>query len=387
MLKRLRKHNPDLYKSHHGDSIVEVLIAVCIISLVLASCYALSNQNVRAIQDAQEHSEATQVLKAQVELLRRAAGAVEDDNSGIFAFSDTAPGTRYFCLSGYPSVTIVQLSAMGAALPPVAEDDFSKYSGACKDMFGRYNVAVTYDKSTNHVFVLTIRWDKIGGGKNQEQLVYRLWPKTKIIAPTPSCTAEADIALVLDTSSSMADTTIFGISRLKALKQVADYFVDNSSVSASGNHVAIVNFNHKTITSTTQGLTDNIPALHTGISDAVNATHWGTYYVQAMQTGLQALNGPGSRLTAPKVMVFISDGLPDDAEDSDWSSTSASVSMGYAQANLVKAQGVTLYTISISNEAVTVLQNMASSGKFAGAAYSYTDFTNIIEALADTLGC
>ena len=57
----------------NGDTIVEVLIASAIASLVLVSAYALTNKNVGAIQEAQEQSVAQKLVEQQVELLRDAS--------------------------------------------------------------------------------------------------------------------------------------------------------------------------------------------------------------------------------------------------------------------------------------------------------------------------
>lgn len=59
----------------NGDTIVEVLIASAIASLVLTSAYALTNKNVGAIQEAQEQSVAQKLVEQQVELLRDASTA------------------------------------------------------------------------------------------------------------------------------------------------------------------------------------------------------------------------------------------------------------------------------------------------------------------------
>jgi type II secretory pathway pseudopilin PulG len=53
-----------------GDTIVEVLISVAIISLVLASAYATTNRNSGAIQNSQEREEAQRLVQSQIEMLR-----------------------------------------------------------------------------------------------------------------------------------------------------------------------------------------------------------------------------------------------------------------------------------------------------------------------------
>lgn len=58
--------------SHHqsGDTIVEVLIAIGIVGLMLASAYAITNRSNRSLQDAQERGQALKLVETQIELLR-----------------------------------------------------------------------------------------------------------------------------------------------------------------------------------------------------------------------------------------------------------------------------------------------------------------------------
>lgn len=66
LMTRLRGGDASLQR---GDTIIEVLIAIAIVSLILAGAYASTNHNVRAIQDTQEHSQALQLVQTQVEFL------------------------------------------------------------------------------------------------------------------------------------------------------------------------------------------------------------------------------------------------------------------------------------------------------------------------------
>jgi Tfp pilus assembly protein PilV len=59
-------------RNERGDTIVEVLIAVAVVSLVLTSAYAVTNRNARAIQGSQEQAYAQKLLQQQVEYLRAA---------------------------------------------------------------------------------------------------------------------------------------------------------------------------------------------------------------------------------------------------------------------------------------------------------------------------
>jgi len=56
--------------NRRGDTIVEVLIAIAIVSLVLTAAYVISNKNTVAIQANQERIQAQHLVEAQIEALR-----------------------------------------------------------------------------------------------------------------------------------------------------------------------------------------------------------------------------------------------------------------------------------------------------------------------------
>lgn len=55
-----------------GDTIIEVLIAVAIVSLVITSAYLIAGNRMAAVQGAQEQSFAQKLVEQQTELLRSA---------------------------------------------------------------------------------------------------------------------------------------------------------------------------------------------------------------------------------------------------------------------------------------------------------------------------
>lgn len=57
-------------KRQRGDTIVEVLIAIGIVSLVLTAAYNMSNRNSRTMQDVREQTRAQKLVEAQIESLR-----------------------------------------------------------------------------------------------------------------------------------------------------------------------------------------------------------------------------------------------------------------------------------------------------------------------------
>jgi type II secretory pathway pseudopilin PulG len=56
-------------KNQVGDTIVEVLIAISVVSFVLVAAYIAANRNTRITQDVQERGQALQLATTQVEFL------------------------------------------------------------------------------------------------------------------------------------------------------------------------------------------------------------------------------------------------------------------------------------------------------------------------------
>lgn len=70
-----------------GDTIVEVLIAIAVISGVLATSYAIVNRNTISYQQASERVDALKLAEEQIELLRAGTEPSNQNNVG--------PNNRY----------------------------------------------------------------------------------------------------------------------------------------------------------------------------------------------------------------------------------------------------------------------------------------------------
>lgn len=68
-----------LHSNKKGDTIIEVLIAIGIVSLVLVSAYAVTNRNAQATQKIQEQGQAQKLVERQLELMRGFSGAISQD--------------------------------------------------------------------------------------------------------------------------------------------------------------------------------------------------------------------------------------------------------------------------------------------------------------------
>ncbi len=65
MLKNLSK----IYKNQKGDTIIEVIIAVAIVSLVLTGAFAISNRSSKSIRMSQERATGTKYAQSMIERL------------------------------------------------------------------------------------------------------------------------------------------------------------------------------------------------------------------------------------------------------------------------------------------------------------------------------
>jgi prepilin-type N-terminal cleavage/methylation domain-containing protein len=74
-----------------GDTLVEVLISIAIVSLVLGGAYVTTNRSLTATRAAQERSNALKLAEGQVEQLKAIIAATPDQ-----VFGPTAPLT--FCV-------------------------------------------------------------------------------------------------------------------------------------------------------------------------------------------------------------------------------------------------------------------------------------------------
>ena len=185
-----------------GDTIVEVLIVLTILSLAFVISYATATKGLSKTRSAEEHSQTLGILNGQVELLRHAAN--NPDSSHPLPL----PGTP-FCMNNLIPVII--------PAPPGAFDPATSNHAGCKTGTF-YNMSIV--AGSDGTYVLRVNWDGAGGlGRQQEQFTYRVKylpnegghdPGTGTSAPqikvtvkpirpnpdftTPACTNSADPA-------------------------------------------------------------------------------------------------------------------------------------------------------------------------------------------------
>lgn len=130
------------WSEQRGDTIIEVLIAISIVSLVLTSGYAATNRNAQVAQKIQEQGQAQKLVERQIEFLRTFTGTIHDGD--CLLSSDTG----VTAISGAPCD---QMTAEG--------------SGAT------YKLSITDKGSSLYQIVAT--WDALGGQTGNVTMYYR----------------------------------------------------------------------------------------------------------------------------------------------------------------------------------------------------------------------
>lgn len=156
--------------SSRGDTIVEVLIAIAIVSLVLVSAFVVTQKSAQAVRDSQERSEVEQLLQQQVELVRAEAMNETSPTGGVFS---TNP-IKYFCMD----TTAHTRADFPVPSPDLTKFDTGNYNGKClqRGLGMQYNLAVTYDTSSGTgVFKFEAHWESVRGGTDDEVMYYRIY--------------------------------------------------------------------------------------------------------------------------------------------------------------------------------------------------------------------
>lgn len=126
-----------LIKNRRGDTIIEVLIAIAIVSLVLVGAYVSVNKNTAINQDTQERSVAQKLVEGQIELLRTQSAAL----AGKTCFdSNSKPASGATC-------------------------NVSPDGGATYDL----NIGKQSDTS----YQVSANWDSLAGGRSNVTIYYR----------------------------------------------------------------------------------------------------------------------------------------------------------------------------------------------------------------------
>lgn len=140
--------------TERGDTVVEVLISIAVVSLVLGGAFVTSNRSLQGTRDAEERSNALKMAETQVEQIKYISAA---NPTAIFGSSVPAS----YCLVG--SVAIDSSNAQCLV----------DSGGAPTTTQPAYRLTVTRSGNT---FTIISSWTKVGSNQqNNVQLKYRAY--------------------------------------------------------------------------------------------------------------------------------------------------------------------------------------------------------------------
>jgi prepilin-type N-terminal cleavage/methylation domain-containing protein len=141
--------------TQRGDTLVEVLIAIAVISSVLAGAYVVTNKSLTSSRDAQERGNALKLSEGQLE---RVKTVVTTNPDAIFGL--TAPNP--FCINSANTPVAISNSACQVNALGVATSGQPQYR-------------LSIQRSGN-VFTLTTIWDNVRGtGTSKVELSYKAY--------------------------------------------------------------------------------------------------------------------------------------------------------------------------------------------------------------------
>jgi prepilin-type N-terminal cleavage/methylation domain-containing protein len=141
--------------TQRGDTIVEVLIAIAIISMVLAGAFVMTNNSLQGSRGAQERTNAVKLVESQIELIK---GLATTNSQAVFGAGVPAS----FCVNNAVAVVASTNAActMNAAGAPTTAEP-------------AYRISVTRSGNT---FTVRNTWTTLRGNTTSNvQMSYRVY--------------------------------------------------------------------------------------------------------------------------------------------------------------------------------------------------------------------
>jgi Tfp pilus assembly protein PilV len=128
-----------LSKQQAGETIVEVLISILVISVALSGAFAISNRSQKTVQANQERYQAQILANSQADLLKN------------YVSNNPRPTNPSFCInsSGVPSTTDSDCDNQGAN--QLYDISITCGTSPCvSDQYSVYKITVTWDSLINN---------------------------------------------------------------------------------------------------------------------------------------------------------------------------------------------------------------------------------------------
>lgn len=158
-----------------GDTIIEVLISIAVVSAVLGGAYASANRSLNATRQAQERGESLKLAEEQLERLKSFAKLQPEiftgDDFNNFCIVQNSDGSL-----GYKTYNVSDINALAS------------YQDCGQQPQGGVTYYVLIQRLGSGTFVITSTWNQANGqGNDTLELVYRLYPAsaTSFAPPAP----------------------------------------------------------------------------------------------------------------------------------------------------------------------------------------------------------
>jgi len=152
----------NLRRNERGDTIVEVLISILIVSVILTGAYVTTNTSLRTTRASEERTAALKLVQGQLELVKSMMAS-----SAGATVVNSAPAN--FCI--VPNTAVgAQPTTPGSTAAACQQDS----NGNPTTQALRYKLAIS---KTGNIFTAQAKWDSIvNSGQDSVQMTYRVYP-------------------------------------------------------------------------------------------------------------------------------------------------------------------------------------------------------------------
>jgi type II secretory pathway pseudopilin PulG len=161
-------HSKRQLLNQRGDTIVEVLISIAVVSMILGGAFVLTNRSLQATRGAQERGNAMKVIEAQLESVKSIAGG--ENSNDVMGAGVPSP----FCIA--PSnLAVVTTTGNNCKFNSLGNNN----NGSSEPVF---NVAITrtaVNGGEGYTFTITNTWNSItaksGAAQERATMSYRIY--------------------------------------------------------------------------------------------------------------------------------------------------------------------------------------------------------------------
>lgn len=147
--------------AERGDTVVEVLISIAVVSFILGGAFVLTNRSLQGTRQAQERLNGIKLVESQLEQLKNLAAT---NSSAIFG---SAPPS--FCINQAGAVVVSSLNPSGVASNTSCRVGVDGNPTTNEPVF---NLNVS---RTANTFTVKSVWNNTQGGQDNVEMKYKLY--------------------------------------------------------------------------------------------------------------------------------------------------------------------------------------------------------------------